>query len=187
MLGINDLKTGTTFVYEGSPCVVLKYEHSKMGRSGAVLRTKLKNLLTGSQFDITFKGSDKFDEATLEKRPSSFLYKDGDDYAFMDSTSFEQFTIKAEDLGDKANYLKEGSDLQILFYDDKPVSVDLPIKMEFEVTHTEPGVKGDTATGGSKPATLETGITITVPLFIKIGDIIRVNTVEGTYVERASK
>ena len=185
MLGINDLKTGTTLVYEGSPHVVLKYEHSKMGRGGAVLRTKLRNLMTNSQFDITFKGSDKFEEATLNKQSCSFLYSDGNEYTFMDSSSFEQFSLKKEELGDKVNFLKEGGEVQVLFYEDKPVSVDLPIKMEFEVTHTEPGVRGDTATGGSKPATIETGATITVPLFVKIGDVIRVNTVEGTYVERA--
>jgi len=185
MLGITDLKTGTAIVYENAPHVVLKYEHSKMGRGGAVMRTKLRNLITGSQFDITFKGSDKFDEANLQKRACSFLYADGSEFAFMDSTSFEQFNLSKEDLGDKINFLKEGAEVSILFYDEKPVSVELPIKMEFEITHTEPGVKGDTATGGSKPATIETGATITVPLFVKTGDVIRVNTVEGTYVERA--
>ncbi len=185
MLGITDLKTGVAIIYEGAPCVVLSYEHSKMGRGGAVLRTKLRNLRTNATFDITFKGSDKFDEAPLIKRACSFLYKDEDGFAFMDSATFDQFTIKAEIIGDKSRYLKEGTDIQILFFDDQPVSIDLPIKMEFEVTHTEPGVKGDTAQGGSKPATLETGATVTVPLFVKIGDVIRVNTVEGTYVERA--
>lgn len=185
MLGITDLKTGVVIDYEGAPFMVISYQHSKMGRGGAVMRTKLRNLKTGSVVDITFKGSDKFDEAPLEKRTCSFLYKDDSGYTFMDSQSFEQFTLSESEVGDKKNYLKEGSDLQILFYDDQPVSIDLPIKMEFEVVHTEPGVKGDTAQGGTKPATLETGAIVTVPLFIKIGDVIRVNTTEGTYVERA--
>lgn len=184
MLGITDLKTGTTLVYEGEPHVVLSYEHSKQGRGGAVMRTKLRNIKSGASFDITFKGSDKFDEAPLEKRPCSFLYAEGDDFTFMDSTSFDQFVITRDALGAKASFLKDGVELQVLFYDDAPVSVELPIKMEFEVTEAQPGVKGDTAQGGSKPATLETGAVITVPLFVKQGDVVRVNTVEGTYVER---
>lgn len=184
MYGINDLKNGVTIIYEGDPCVVLSYQHSKMGRSGAVLRTKLKNLKTKSQFDITFKGSDKFDEATLEKRKCSFLYSDGDVFTFMDSESFEQFELKSELVGERKSFLKEGCDVQIIFYESEPVTLELPIKMEFEITHTEPGVKGDTAQGGTKPAIIETGAKITVPLFVKIGDMIRINTVDGTYVER---
>jgi elongation factor P len=185
MLGITDLKTGTTLVYEGEPHIVLSYEHSKQGRGGAVMRTKLRNVKSGASFDVTFKGSDKFDEAYLDKRPCSFLYAEGNDFTFMDSASFEQFSIMRDALGSKVNFLKEGTELQVMFYDDQPVSVELPIKMEFEVTEAQPGVKGDTAQGGSKPATLETGAVITVPLFVKQGDIVRVNTVEGTYVERA--
>jgi len=187
MLGITDLKTGVAIVHEGAPHIVLKYEHSKQGRGGAVMRTKLKNLVTGATFDITFKGGDKFDEAELHKRPCTYLYKDGSDYTFMDGTTFEQFTLNASELGEKVNFMREGGELQILFFEDKPVSIELPIKMEFEVTHTEPGVRGDTAQGGTKPATIETGAIITVPLFVKIGDMIRVNTVEGTYVERVKQ
>lgn len=187
MLGITDLKNGVCIDYEGAPFMVISYQHSKMGRGGAVLRTKLRNLKTGGVVDLTFKGSDKFEEAPLQKRACSFLYKEGNDYTFMDSQSFEQFSLGNEVIGDKGQFLKEGCEVQILFYDEDPVSVDLPIKMEFEITHTEPGVKGDTAQGGTKPATIETGAVITVPLFVKIGDIIRVNTQEGTYVERANK
>ncbi len=187
MLGITDLKTGTTIDMEGNPFVVVDYQHSKMGRGGAVLRTKLRNLKTGAVVDITFKSSDKFEEAVLQKRSCSFLYAEGDSYSFMDSESFDQFTLTKAEVGDKARFLKEGAEIQILFYEEKPVSIVLPIKMEFEITHTEPGVKGDTAQGGTKPATIETGATITVPLFVKIGDIVRVNTEEGTYVERANK
>lgn len=185
MLGITDLKTGVTIELEGDPYVVLTYQHSKMGRGGAVLRTKLRNLKTGAVVDITFKGSDKFEEANLERKPCSFLYSDGSEYTFMDSSSFEQYVLSKDIVGDKARFLKEGAELQIMFFEDQPVSIDLPIKMELTVTHTEPGVRGDTAQGGTKPATLETGATITVPLFVKIGDVLRVNTVEGTYVERA--
>lgn len=185
MLGITDLKTGTTIDLNGDPVIVLSYQHSKMGRGGAVLRTKLKNLKTGATFDTTFKSSDKFEEASLERRACQYLYAEGNSFAFMDNASFEQFSLSGELVGEKSRFLKEGSEFQVIFYEDKPVSVVFPIKMDFEVTHTEPGVKGDTAQGGSKPATLETGATITVPLFVKIGDVIRVNTDENTYVERA--
>jgi elongation factor P len=187
VLGITDLKTGVAIDMQGDPCIVLSYQHSKQGRSGAVMRTRLRNLKTSAVFDITFKGGDKFDEAVLEKRACSFLYKEGENYSFMDSQSFEQFTLTSEEIGSKASYLKEGGEIHILFYEDKPVSIELPIKMEFTIAHTEPGVKGDTAQGGSKPAILETGAPITVPLFVKIGDIVRVNTTEGTYVERVKQ
>jgi elongation factor P len=187
MLGITDLKAGTTIDMDGSPFIVVDYQHSKMGRGGAVLRTKLRNLKTGAVVDITFKGSDKFEEAPIQRKACSFLYLDGAEFAFMDSETYDQFTLTAAEVGDKAKYLKEGAELQILFYEGKPVSIQLPIKMEFEVTYTEPGVRGDTAQGGTKPATIETGATITVPLFVKIGDVIRVNTDEGTYVERATR
>jgi elongation factor P len=187
MLGITDLKNGVVINYEGAPLMVINYEHSKMGRGGAVLRTKLRNLRTNAVVDITFKGSDKFDEADLERRPCSFLYADGEAYSFMDSTSFEQFTLKAEEVGDASRFLKEGSEVQILFFEEVPISIELPIKMEFEVTYAEPGVKGDTAQGGTKPVTIETGTIITAPLFVKTGDVIRVNTTEGTYVERVKQ
>lgn len=187
MLGITDLKTGVVIDYEGAPYMVIAYQHSKQGRSGAVLRTKLRNLKSNAVVDMTFKGGDKFEEATLQKRNCSFLYADAGQYTFMDSETFEQFILGSDELGEKANFLKEGSSVQILFFDEQPVSLELPIKMEFEVTHTEPGVRGDTAQGGTKPAIIETGAKITVPLFVKIGDVIRVNTVEGTYVERVKQ
>jgi elongation factor P len=186
MLGITDLKTGVVIDLEGDPFVVLSYQHSKQGRGGAVMRTKLRNLKSGGVVDLTFKGGDKFDAASLDRRPSSFLYKEDDGFSFMDSQNFEQFTLTAEEVGEKASYLKEGGEVQISFYEEQPVSIDLPIKMEFLVTYAEPGVKGDTAQGGTKPATIETGAIISVPLFVKEGDIIRINTVEGTYVERAN-
>lgn len=187
MLGITDLKTGVTIDYNGDPVVVLSYQHSKMGRGGAVLRTKLRNLKTGATFDITFKSSDKFDEAPLEKKTCQYLYQEGGQYMFMDNASFEQFGLSSDVVGEKSRFLTEGAEFTVVFYEGTPVSVLFPIKMDFTVTHTEPGVKGDTAQGGSKPATLDSGATITVPLFVKIGDVLRVNTDEGTYVERVSR
>lgn len=187
MLGLTDLKTGVAIEMDGMPFVVVDYQHSKLGRGGAIMRTKLRNLKSGALVDITFKGNEKFNEANLVRRPCSYLYPEGNGYTFMDSQSFEQYTLNKETVGDKQRFLKEGAEVQIMFFEDQAVSLDLPIKMEFEVTHTEPGVKGDTAQGGSKPATLETGATVTVPLFVKIGDVIRVNTVDGTYVERVKQ
>jgi elongation factor P len=184
MLGITELKTGVCVDIEGDPYVVLSYQHSKSARGGAVMRTKLRNLRSGAVVDMNFKGGDKFDEAPMERRMCTYLYADGDGFVFMDGVSFDQFTLGSDLVGDDSRFLKEGLELKILFYQDQPVSLELPIKMDFEVTHTEPGVRGDTAQGGTKPATLETGAVITVPLFVKIGDVIQVNTVEGTYVQR---
>ena len=185
MLGITDLKTGVTIDLEGQPYIVESYQHSKMGRAGAVLRTKLRNLKTGANVELTFKGSDKFEEAAMEKRNCSYLYAEGGQHHFMDSNSFEQFTLTELEIGPKLRFLKEGTEMQTIFYEDKPVSVVFPIKMDLVVAHTEPGVKGDTVSGGTKPATLETGAVISVPLFIKPGELVKINTEEGTYVERA--
>jgi elongation factor P len=187
MLGLTDLKNGVVIDLDGSPFMVVDYQHSKLGRGGAIMRTKLRNLKTNALVDMTFKGSDRFEEAALERHECTFLYQEGPAYTFMDKRTFEQFTLKSEVIGNKGGYLKEGADVQILFFDGQPVNVELPIKLDFTVTHTEPGVRGDTAQGGTKPATLETGITVTVPLFVKIGDVVRVNTQEGTYVERVKQ
>ncbi len=152
-----------------------------------MLRTKLRNLKTGATFDQTFKSSDKFDEAPLERKSCQYLYQEGSARMFMDTANFEQFSLNDEQIGEKTRFLKEGELLQVIFYEGSPVSVTFPIKMEFVVTHAEPGVKGDTAQGGTKPVVLETGTSIVAPLFIKTGDVIRVNTDEATYVERVNK
>lgn len=184
---MTDLKTGVVIDMDGSPFMVVDYQHSKMGRGGAVMRTKLRNLITNALIDTTFKGSDKFEEAPLDRHVCTYLYAEVDRYVFMDCLNFEQFNLTKSQIGEKASFLKEGCEIQILFYNELPVSVDLPIKVELLVTQAEPGIRGDTAQGGSKPATLETGATITVPLFVKIGDVIRVNTVDGSYVERVKQ
>lgn len=187
MLSITDLKTGTTLELDGAPHVVISYSHSKMGRGGAVVRTKLKNLKTGASYERSFHGNDKVEEAHLQERAASYLYKEGAQFLFMDSESYEQFGMTSEQLGDTVNYLIEGAPLRLVFFEDEPISINLPIKMDFKVTHTEPGVRGDTAQGGTKPAVIETGATVTVPLFIAIGDSIRVDTRDCSYIERANK
>lgn len=185
MYSITDLKVGTCITLDGQPFVVTSYSHSKQARGGAVVNTKLKNLITGNSLPKTFQGNDKIEPAEISFSRAQYLYNDGTDYFFMDGDSFEQFSFPGSDLGEQTKYLIDGSNVDIQNYDGKPIGVKLPIKMTFEVTDTPPGVKGDTATGGTKPATLETGLVVNVPLFIKAGDKVVVNTETGDYVERA--
>jgi elongation factor P len=186
MLSITHLKTGTKITMEGQPYEVLSYQHSKMGRGGAVVRTKLRNLMTGATLDKTFQGSDKIEEASLAHKDATYLYRDGDNFLFMDDTSYEQFPIKASQIGDQSNYLVEGTKTSILYYEDQPINIELPIKMDFKVVDAPPGVKGNTASGATKSVKLETGISVFVPLFIKTGDRVRLDTRTGQYIERAS-
>jgi elongation factor P len=185
MSSINDLKTGTTFEYEGTPFVVLEHQHSKIGRGGAMLRTKLKNLITGSVVQKTFQGSDKFSEIRIERHKVQYLYHHDGRYYFMSQNDYSQFDLSKEDLGSNVNYLKDGEIVQFQYYKSKPINIDLPIKMVFEVIEANEGLKGDTVSTSTKPAKIETGLTVSVPLFIKKGDKIRVDTRTGEYVERA--
>lgn len=185
MYSINDLKTGTTFEYDGSPYVVLDYQHSKTGRSGAVLRTKLKNLITGAVLQQTFQGSDKFESIVIERKKVQFLYTDSGRYYFMNQDDYSQFDLSKEDLGVSINYLKEGEIVQFQYYKNQPINIDLPIKMVFGVTEASDGIKGDTVSAATKQVKLETGIIVNVPLFVKQGDKVRIDTRTGQYVERA--
>jgi len=185
MLGLSDIKTGKKIVWDGQPYVVLDYQHSKTGRAGAVMRTKLKNLLSGATIEYTFQDKDKFEEAEVSKSSAQFLYPEGDEYHFMDSESYDQFGISAETLGDSARYLIEGTEVTVLNYAGKAINVELPVKMEFSVKEAPPGLKGDTASGGDKVVTLENGLKVTVPLFISAGDRLIINTEKGVYVSRA--
>jgi elongation factor P len=185
MYGINDLKNGTTFELDGQPFIVLDYQHSKQGRSGAVLRTKIKNLLTGATIQRTFSGNEKFNEIQIDRKKVQYLYTDGGHYYFMDQDDYSQFDLPAEELENSVHYLKDGEVVQFQFYGDKPINLDLPVKMDFLVTEAGEGLKGDTASGSTKVVTIETGLKVNVPLFIKEGEVIRVNTTDGSYVERA--
>jgi len=185
MYGINDLKTGTTFELEGAPFIVIDYQHSKKGRSGAVMRTKIRNLLTGAIVQRTFSGNEKFPEVQIERRKVQYLYKDGESYYFMDVNDYSQFDMNAEALGNNTRFLKDGETLSFQFYEGRPINLDLPVKMDFLVTEASEGLKGDTASGATKAVKIETGLSVNVPLFIKEGDKIRINTTDGAYVERA--
>ncbi|MDD5693450.1 MAG: elongation factor P [Patescibacteria group bacterium] len=185
MYSINDLKTGTTFEHGGNPFIVLDYQHSKMGRGGAVLRTKLKNLVTGAVVQQTFQSSDKFEEIRIERRKVQYLYNDSGRYYFMDQEDYTQFDMSKGDLDSANNFLKDGEIVQFQYYKGKPINIDLPVKMTFEVTEASEGLKGDTVSAATKQVKIETGLMVNVPLFVKQGDKIRVDTRTGAYVERA--
>jgi elongation factor P len=184
VISTGDLKKGISLELDGQLYTIVDWQHIKMGRGGAIVRVKLRNLRTGAIFEKTFDAGEKFQRAYLDHRPVQYSYNDGDTYYFMDNETYETFPLTAEQLGDAKSYLLDGMQLEIVSYKDEPLSVDLPVTVDLEVTYTEPGFKGDTATGGTKPATLQTGLVVQVPLFISTGDKIRVKTDTGTYVER---
>lgn len=185
MYGITDLKTNTKIELDGEPFAIIEYQHSKQGRGGAVMRTKLRNLRTGATTSKTFQGNDKLKPADLGRRIGQFVYAEGASFTFMDTSTFEQFTISRDVLGDQAKYLKESLEVELLEFKGAIIAVEIPTKVTYQVADTDPGVKGDTVSGGSKPATLESGATVNVPLFVQIGDSIKVDTRTGDYLERA--
>ena len=185
MISGGELRKGIIIELDGTLYQVVDYQHVKMKRT-ALARVKLRDLTAGHTIERSFQSDDKLVRARLESRPMQYLYNDGDVYHFMDTESFEQIEINGDRLGDALNYLKEGFIVEVSRYKGEVVDVELPVAVELEITNTEPGFKGDTATGGSKPATLETGLNIQVPLFINQGDIIQVDIRTGEYLERSS-
>lgn len=183
MIGSGELRKGITIEYDGKLYQVIDYQHVKMKRT-ALARLKLRDIRNGHTIEQTFQSNEKFVRARLDYRSMQYLYNDGDLYYFMDEENFEQMPLSADQLGDILNYLKEGISAQVASYKGELIGVELPIAVELEVVDTEPGFKGDTATGGNKPAKLETGVSIQVPLFINTGDIIKVDTRDGSYLER---
>ncbi len=186
MITVGELRKGIIIELDGELQQVLDFQHIKMGRGSAQVRLRLRNLRAGHITERTFQATEKFNRVRLEYRKMQYLYNDGDLYYFMDEENFEQIPINKEQLGDAVNYLKEGMSLDVSSYKGELVGVELPITVELEVVDTGPGFKGDTATAGTKPATLETGLTIQVPLFINKGDKVKVDTRTGEYLERAS-
>ncbi len=186
MLSINDIKVGEYIVFNGDPCEVIACQHSKMGRAGAVLRTKLKNFISGANINHTFQGSESVPQADLETKKAQYLYKSGNFFVFMDSTNYEQFEIAKESIGEKEDFLLEGCEVEGICYENKVIAITLPVKMKFKVIEAPPGLKGNTADGGSKQVKIETGIKINTPLFIKEGDIIKINTEKREYCGRVN-
>ncbi len=184
MISTSDFRKGAKIEYKGAPHEIMDFQHHKMGRGGAIVRTKLKNLITGSIFDDSFKGGEKFSTPNLEERTMQYLYNDGDHYHFMDNETYEQTPLTAEQLGDARRFLKENMDAKMLFYSGSPIAVEVPMFVELAITKTDPGFKGDTASGGSKPAVLESGVTVKVPFHLNEGDIIKIDTRTSEYIER---
>ncbi|MBU1083397.1 elongation factor P [Patescibacteria group bacterium] len=187
MLDLNQVKTGTILDLDGAPFEVVKYQHAKLGRGGAILRTTLKNLLTGANIEKTFRGDAKFELADIRRGKVQFLYREGNNFLFMDSATFDQFPIGKEILGGQTNFLTEGLEVEVVYFRDLPININLPMKMKFKVVDAEPAVKGDTITNPSKNAKIETGMAIKVPMFINNNDFILVDTRDGTYIERVNK
>jgi len=184
MISTGDLRKGLTIEFEGQICNILEWQHVKIGRGGAIIRLKLRNLRTGSTIDRTCDAGDKFRRIYLDRSNVTYQYQDGNLYHFMDTSSYDDIVLSEDQLGDAKNYLIDNLELDIVRYEGEPISVELPEKVDLRVTYTEPGFKGDTATGGTKPATTETGLIVQVPLFISNDEVIRVNTTTGAYVER---
>lgn len=180
----NDLKNGMTLNLPEGLFSVVEFQHVKPGKGGAFVRTKLKNVRTGAVLDRTYRADEKLDQAVIEKREMQYLYPDAGAYVFMDNTDYEQLTASRASLGSAANFLKEGDTALLQFYDGEIVGVDLPAAVELTVTQTEPGVQGDRVSGARKPAILETGITVQVPLFVNIGEKVKVDTRTGEYLTR---
>ena len=184
MISTSDFRKGAKIEYKGAPHEILDFQHHKMGRGGAIVRTKLKNLKTGSIFDDSFKGGEKFEAPNLDERSMQYLYSDGEQYHFMDNENYEQVPLTAEQLGDAKKFLKENMMVKILLYSGAPLAVEVPMFVELAITRTDPGFKGDTASGGSKPAELESGVTVKVPFHLNEGDVIKVDTRTSEYIER---
>jgi elongation factor P len=184
-LSTNDLKNGMTLQLEGGLFQVVEFQHVKPGKGGAFVRTTLKNVRSGAVVDRTFRAAEKVEQARLDKREMQYLYKDGADFVFMDNESYDQINVAPTVLGDSANFLTEGMSAILQMFGDEIVGTELPASVELAVTDTEPGIQGDRVSGARKPATLETGHVLQVPLFVNVGDRIKVDTRSGEYITRA--
>jgi elongation factor P len=184
VISTNEFRKGSKIEFKGDPYEVIGFQHVKMGRGGAIVKTKIKNLRTGSIIDTTFKGGEKLNTPHLEEKSMQYLYNQDELYYFMDVDTYEQFPIHIEQLGFSKNFIKENMVVKVLYYTGSPLTIELPIFVELKIVKTDPGVKGDTASGGNKPAVLETGVTVKVPFHINEGDIIKIDTRTSEYVER---
>lgn len=185
MISSNDFRTGTTIEYDGQIWRVIEFMHVKPGKGAAFVRTKLKNIRTGAVREMTFRAGEKMPRARIENRQMQYLYNDGDNFTFMDSETFEQMIISRDMLEYELNFLKENMNCVVVLYDGQAIGCDLPNTVELEVVETEPGIRGDTAQGGSKPAKLETGYSVQVPFFVNQGEKLIIDTRSGLYVSRA--
>lgn len=185
MISVNDFRTGLTIEIDGDIYSVLEFQHVKPGKGAAFVRSKLRNLRNGNITEKTFRGGEKVSKAIIETRQMSYLYESGGEYTFMDNETYDQITLQEERLEYELNFLQENMNVQIVTYESETIGIQLPNTVELEVVETDPGIRGDTATGGSKPAKLSTGFVVQVPLFINVGDRLIVDTRNGHYVSRA--
>lgn len=185
MISVNDFKTGLTIEFDGSIWRVMDFQHVKPGKGAAFVRSKLKNLRTGAMQEKTFRAGEKVEKAQINNRRMQYLYDNAGAHVFMDTDNYEQIEIPGESIQDELKYMKENMEVHIIMYDTEVLGVELPNTVELRVAETEPGIRGDTSSGGSKPATLETGAVVNVPFFVNVDDVLVVNTHEGSYVSRA--
>jgi elongation factor P len=186
MYSTNDFRKGLKIEMDGEPYIIVECQHVKPGKGQAFVKTRVKSLVSGHVQDINFRSGDKVDQPNLEETEMQFLYREGDEYYFMDQNTYEQIMISRDKMGESADYLQENCSIKVLLFNDNPIGIETPTFVNLKIVETEPGVRGDTATGGSKPATLETGKVIHVPLFINEGEVVKVDTRSGEYVERAN-
>jgi elongation factor P len=187
MYDTSDFRKGLKIEIDGKPFEIVDFQHVKPGKGGAFVRTKLKNMVNGRVLDQTFRSGEKVGQPDLEEKQMQYLYKDGENYCLMDNATYDQIFLSEDQMGESRQYLVENTDVKVLFFNNEPIGLDLPIFVELEVTETEPGVKGDTASKVTKPATLETGAVVPVPIFLEVGDKIKVDTRTGAYVERVKE
>ncbi|AKG04327.1 elongation factor P [Salimicrobium jeotgali] len=185
MISVNDFKTGLTIEVDGEIWSVMDFQHVKPGKGAAFVRSKLRNLRNGNIQEKTFRGGEKVNRAHIETKKMQYLYGSGDMHTFMDTHTYDQLALPEQQIGDKLYYIKENMEVSIQTYGAETIGIELPKNVQLQVTETEPGVKGDTASGGTKPATLETGLTVQVPFFVNEGDMLLISTDEGKYVSRA--
>lgn len=184
MYECGDLRKGLKIEIDGDPYVIVQFDFVKPGKGQALYKCKLKNMVTGAQFERTFRSGDKFNEANLEEQEMEYLYSEGKDYCFMNTSTYEQSFLTEEQVGEARNFLKENTVCNVLLFDGKPIEVSLPIFINLKIVKADPWVKGDTASGSTKPATLETGYILQVPPFLEEGELIKIDTRTGEYVER---
>lgn len=185
MISVNDFKNGLTIEVDGDLWRIVEFQHVKPGKGSAFVRSTLKNLRTGAVQEKTFRSTEKVEKAQIDTKTMQYLYADGDSYVFMDTTTYEQLTLPAEELQDALKYMKENMEVKIMMHGNETLGVEVPNTVDLAVTATEPGVRGNTSSGGTKPATLETGLVVQVPFFINEGDVLTINTQDGTYISRA--
>jgi elongation factor P len=182
-----EFRNGLKIEIDGEPFVIVEFQHVKPGKGGAFVRTKFKSLKSGNVTDKTFRAGEKVDVPQLEEKTMQYLYSADKDRVFMDTTSYEQISLNEKQLGDNINYLKENMEIKVLYHKGQPINIEVPMFVELAIAKTDPGVRGDTASGGSKPSTLETGAVVKVPFYLNEGDVIKIDTRTGTFIERVKK